>query len=1080
MKNKSTYPFGFFNLRVIIALLVCMAAVCEFVTGTVPAFLHPKGQANASQRTLTFEERVSNQRAIEEVYWRHRIWPKERKDPKPSLDAVMSQAQLEKKVENYLRNSQALEDYWQRPITVEQLQAEMDRMAKNTKQPEVLRELFDSLGNDPFVIAESLARPALAERLLTNWYAYDQRIHGELRQRAEAELQAHPAVEQMKHLSGTYSEIEYVKSDSPRDEGHPGAERGMKLNSREWDETVQKLAESFGVRRRVAAFRNPDMSAHSKNAAGQEHQTIPIGEVSPSQEDEQRLYVIAVIEKTADRLKLATVSWRKEPRESWLARTQIHMRTAMPAPSRGYTLPSIADDGCTDDTWRDIGGPPDGRWWHTAIWTGSEMIVWGGFRYENPYPSLNTGGRYSPSTDSWIATSPINAPAPRYNHTAVWTGSEMIVWGGTDFGGSHFNTGGRYDPGTDSWTATSTATAPTSRESHTAIWTGGEMIVWGGYDGSTELNTGARYNPGTDGWTAVTLTNAPPGRYDHTAVWTGDELIIWGGVNSGIGVNSGGRYSPNSNNWTATSTTNAPDNRYHHTAVWTGSEMIIWGGDNGGVWFNTGGRYNPITNSWTATSTTNAPEGRSYHASIWTGAEMIVWGGFGASGDLDSGGRYNPTTNSWSATSLVGTPTGRDAPTAVWSGTEMIVWGGRNNSLRYPNAGGRYDPTTNSWARTSDTPNSRRYHTGVWTGSEMIVWAGALQDAGNPYSNTGGTYNPSTDSWTATNTGNAPSARAYHTALWTGTEMIIWGGFNFGEGYLNTGGRYNPGANSWTATSITNAPTGRDSHGAVWTGSEMIIWGGYFFDGNDNWLNTGGKYNPGTNSWTPTSTTNAPSGRTVPDAVWTSSEMIVWGGSGGSGYLSTGGRYNPVTNGWTATSTSNTPSARTSHRSVWTGGEMIVWGGYFFDISGDHYLNTGGRYNPNTNSWTATSTTNAPDGRSIHTTVWTGNEMIVWGGFGGIDLGYYFNTGGRYSPGTDAWTTTNTIDAPDGRYAHTAVWTGSEMIVWAGVLYSNTYTGTGGRYCVQSAPTPTPTPCIGRCEPTPRSRPTPHVRPTPP
>ncbi len=77
----------------------------------------------------------------------------------------MSQTQLEKKVADYLRKSQALEDYWQRPITAEQLQAEMDRMAEHTKQPEVLRELFEALGNDPFVIAECLARPVLAERL---------------------------------------------------------------------------------------------------------------------------------------------------------------------------------------------------------------------------------------------------------------------------------------------------------------------------------------------------------------------------------------------------------------------------------------------------------------------------------------------------------------------------------------------------------------------------------------------------------------------------------------------------------------------------------------------------------------------------------------------------------------------------------------------------------------------------------------------------------------------------------------------------------------------------------------------------
>ena len=117
--------------------------------------------------TLTFAERVAHQRAIEDVYWRHRVWPKQRPDSKPSLDAVMSQAQLEKKVADYLRESQMLEDYWQRPITPRQLQAEMDRIAQHTKQPQVLREIFQSLANDPLVIAECLARPLLTHRLLT-------------------------------------------------------------------------------------------------------------------------------------------------------------------------------------------------------------------------------------------------------------------------------------------------------------------------------------------------------------------------------------------------------------------------------------------------------------------------------------------------------------------------------------------------------------------------------------------------------------------------------------------------------------------------------------------------------------------------------------------------------------------------------------------------------------------------------------------------------------------------------------------------------------------------------------------------
>jgi hypothetical protein len=168
MQKKSNSSSAFFNLRALIGLLLC-AATAYFILIPIRsglAFLHPQAPSSASQRTLTFEERVSYQRAIEEVYWRHRIWPKERKDPKPSLDAVMSQAQLEKKVTDYLRKSQALEDYWQRPITAEQLQAEMDRMAKHTKQPEVLQELFEALGNDPFVIANKLVclRPTDSRR----------------------------------------------------------------------------------------------------------------------------------------------------------------------------------------------------------------------------------------------------------------------------------------------------------------------------------------------------------------------------------------------------------------------------------------------------------------------------------------------------------------------------------------------------------------------------------------------------------------------------------------------------------------------------------------------------------------------------------------------------------------------------------------------------------------------------------------------------------------------------------------------------------------------------------------------------
>src|SRR2546425_6328497 len=235
---------AFFNPRASIALFVCAAAACSVLAGARLAFFRPEAQTNVSHRTLTFAERVACQQAIEGVYWRHRIWPRsrgERPDPKPSLDTVMSQAQIEQKVADYLRKSLALEDYWQRPIAGEQLQAEMNRMAQQTKQPEVLRELYEALDNDPLVIAECLARPVLAERTL------------------------------------------------------------------------------------------------------------------------------------------ATVASLKEPSR---ARAEMQGPATIATVSANYKLPVIAlpSGGCTDDTWTptSVTNAPDARRWHTAVWTGSEMIVWGG------------------------------------------------------------------------------------------------------------------------------------------------------------------------------------------------------------------------------------------------------------------------------------------------------------------------------------------------------------------------------------------------------------------------------------------------------------------------------------------------------------------------------------------------------------------------------------------------------------------------------------------------------------------------------------------------------------------------------
>src|SRR5439155_1137708 len=146
----------------------------------------------------------------------------------------------------------------------------------------------------------------------------------------------------------------------------------------------------------------------------------------------------------SERLKLG------RPLDSWRAGAEKQMPKLTAAVSASYVLPVIASPsgGCTDDTWTptSITNAPTARADHTAVWTGSEMILWGGCNGTVVCNPLNTGGRYDPSTDSWTATSTTNAPAGRDYHTAVWTGSEMIVWGGgTNISPYYLDTGGKYN-----------------------------------------------------------------------------------------------------------------------------------------------------------------------------------------------------------------------------------------------------------------------------------------------------------------------------------------------------------------------------------------------------------------------------------------------------------------------------------------------------------------------------------------------------------------------------------------------------------------------------------------------------------
>ena len=65
--------------------------------------------------------------------------------------------------------------------------------------------------------------------------------------------------------------------------------------------------------------------------------------------------------------------------------------------------------------------------------------------------------------------------------------------------------------------------------------------------------------------------------------------------------------------------------------------------------------------------------------------------------------------------------------------------------------------------------------------------------------------------WTETTNENAPWGRIYQLSAWTGSRLVIWGGYNGsgGCGSTNTGGLYDPATDTWTATSTTDAPEAR-------------------------------------------------------------------------------------------------------------------------------------------------------------------------------------------------------------------------------------------------------------------------------
>ena len=286
------------------------------------------------------------------------------------------------------------------------LTGELERMRRQSQDPTALDTLFEVLDRDPALVKECLVRPILVDRLFRRSVAWDPDLQRGARAEAARLGQANGAGE-LESMGGlrAHRRVYRLVENPGFDSNDDGPSRGGVDASR------------FGKLR--SRFRS-------------------VGHVAAPVEDETAIIVEAAIAADAARIETVSVIVPKRSAEVWWrevgsgflgllpARLAVTTNDATVAVSeRSGTAEVPFPERSPTDSWVLVRNVLDARAGHTAVWTGSEMIVWGGSFHER------VGGIYDPATDSWTPTTSVAAPSPRSGHTAVWTGREMIIWEGS-------------------------------------------------------------------------------------------------------------------------------------------------------------------------------------------------------------------------------------------------------------------------------------------------------------------------------------------------------------------------------------------------------------------------------------------------------------------------------------------------------------------------------------------------------------------------------------------------------------------------------------------------------------------------
>lgn len=258
-------------------------------------------------------------------------------------------------------------------------------------------------------------------------------------------------------------------------------------------------------------------------------------------------------------------------------------------PVNEQVVSSVLDD--LPEGWTDLGPMPRDPT-ATTVWTGSELIVWGGGGEDGPGPLRADGFRFDPSAGETasIPEAPIDA---RANPASAWTGKELLIWGGWSEGPPFFFDGAAYNPTTDKWRTL--PPAPISARVPLSAWTGTEWLLWGT---SVRVDDrpldGAAYDPTTDTWRPI--AEGPLEFTDATAMWTGEEFVVVGAALHGGNYPEtptaiAAAYDPATDTWRELPA--SPLDPNSNTAVWTGERIV-------GIDYNhVTAMYDPVTDVWT-------------------------------------------------------------------------------------------------------------------------------------------------------------------------------------------------------------------------------------------------------------------------------------------------------------------------------------------------------------------------------------------------------------------------------------------------------------------------------------------------